>query len=38
MQAFAVHSRVRGVRMAQVMKPRIRQDSGPVAWLDPDPP
>ena len=38
MQAFAVHDRVRGVRMPQVMKPRIGHDSGRVARLDPEPP
>ena len=36
MQAFAVHDRVRGVRMAQVMQPRIRYDSGHVARRDPE--
>ena len=36
MQAFAVHNRVRGVRMAQVMQPRIRHDPGHVARLDPE--
>ena len=38
MQAFAVHDRVGGVRMPQVMKPRVRHDSGRVARLDPEPP
>ena len=36
MQAFAVHERVRGARMTQVMKPRIRHDPGRVAHLGPD--
>ncbi len=34
MQTLAVHRRVGGVRMAQVMKPRVRHDSGHVASLD----
>ena len=36
MQALAVHDRVRGVRMAQVMQPRVGYDSGDVACPDPE--
>ena len=35
-QALAVHHRVRGVRMAEVMKPRIRHDTGLAARLAPE--
>lgn len=38
MQAFAVDDRVRGVRMAQVMKARVRYDSGGVARFGPESP
>ena len=38
MQAFAIHDCVRGVRMAQVVKPRVRHDSDRVARLDAGPP
>ncbi len=31
MQALAVHDRVQGVRMAEVVKPRVRHDPGRIA-------
>lgn len=37
MQALAVHDRVRGVCMTQIVKPRIRHDSGRVVRLGPEP-
>ena len=37
-QAFAVHHRVRGVRMAQVMQPRVRDDPGRIPRLRPERP
>ena len=35
-QALAVHDRVRGIRVSQVMQPRVRDDTGHVACLDPE--
>ena len=36
-QALAVHDRVGGVRMSEIVKSRIRHDPGHVAGLDPEP-
>ena len=36
MQAFALHHRVRGVRMAQLMQPRVRHDPGGIAGRGPE--
>lgn len=36
MQALAVHDRVRGVCMAQVVKPRVDDDPGFAARPDPE--